>query len=129
MDVMGVEEGGEDGGERRVRGRLEGVLGAIPGSRTPTTRRVRGANKKKPVVDSWEDEELSSPSASESKSESESGLEKRCVGETPTVVTAELTESAPSWTRNQDGQSLVRVLEAFRMVKDEFDSLFYKMWS
>jgi hypothetical protein len=56
-------------------------------------------------------------------------LEKRCVGKTSTVVTAEPTESAPSWTRNQDGQSLVRVLEAFRMVKDEFDSLFYKMWS
>jgi hypothetical protein len=90
---------------------------------------VREASKKKPVAESWEDEELSSPSESEFESESDSGSGKRCGGETPAVVTGGPTESAPSWARNQDGQSLVRVFEAFRMVQHEFDGLFYKMWA
>jgi hypothetical protein len=76
-----------------------------------------GKKKKKAVVDSWEDEEVSSASESESD------------GETLAVVTADRTGSGLSSTRDGGDQSLARVYEAFRMVQREFDGLFFKMWA
>ncbi|KAK4038039.1 hypothetical protein C8A01DRAFT_37998 [Parachaetomium inaequale] len=124
MDILaGVE--GDDGsasGEGGYGVQEEGMQAA----NSTTTRMVgvekkkmgeAGKKKKKPVVDSWEDEEVSSPSESESD------------GETPAVVTADRTESGSSSTRDGGDQSLVRVYEAFRMVQREFDGLFLKMWA
>ncbi|KAK4151852.1 DEAD/DEAH box helicase [Chaetomidium leptoderma] len=124
MDIAGVE--GYDSGEEGIdESQQEGVPAA-------TTTRIVGVDKKKmgeggkkkkkPVADSWEDEVSSS-------SESESELEKGEVGETPAVLTAERTESAPGWTRDGGAQSLVKVYEAFRMVQCEFDQRFFKMWA
>ncbi len=77
--------------------------------------RENGRKKKMPVADSWEDEEVSSSSESE----------EDFVGETP----ARETENSPSWTRDGGEQSLVKVYQAFQMVRREFDELFFKMWA
>ena len=74
-------------------------------------------------MDSWEDEMSSSSSGSESE------LEKDRAGSTPVVGTPERTESAPSWTGDGGGQSLVKVYRVFQMVQHEFDGLFKKMWA
>ncbi|KAJ4307321.1 hypothetical protein N0V88_000704 [Collariella sp. IMI 366227] len=71
---------------------------------------VEKKKKKKVVVDSWEEE----------VSEEDEEEEEEADGQ---------AESVPSWDRDGDGQSLVKVYKAFRKVEQEFKALFKKMWA
>jgi len=120
----GYEDRGAEG-EREIRVEEVGALETILLADVEEKKRggkPMGKGKNKLVADSWEAEALSG-------SESELEPEERWDGETPGLVGTEGVVGAPSWTRGEGGQSLVKVYEAFRMVQSQFDEKFLKMWA
>jgi hypothetical protein len=134
-DEMLDEDDGEDGDleeeEEMLNG--EGEMLAMDGDgqkhgKVDKMDAPKKKGKKKVVADSWEDEESSSSSSS---SMSESETEESLVDAMSGLGTTESTsrESVPSWVRDTNGQSLVKVYGAFKMVKSEFGEKFRKMWA
>jgi hypothetical protein len=80
--------------------------------------------RKKVVADSWEDDDSSSTALeSETEENSVDAMSGLCETESAS------TESVPSWVRDENGQSLVKVCRAFKMVQSQFDEKFRKMWA
>ncbi|RYP53461.1 hypothetical protein DL769_010517 [Monosporascus sp. CRB-8-3] len=86
------------------------------------------AKKKKAVMESWQDDSL------DDSLDDEDELDGRPFGDDkpqPKLSSHKEAERAtpPSWMKDENGESLVKVYQAFTMLQAEFDTKFKKIWA
>ncbi|KAK3352620.1 hypothetical protein B0T25DRAFT_189350 [Lasiosphaeria hispida] len=140
VDGAEAEDAARDRAEEDAAAEEEGVGEAAKALEALKIKQAATApitkKKKKVVADSWDDDEDAASSSepdnwdedsddegsATSKSAKGSGSASKTIGSTAG------DSNVPSWDR-EDAQSLVKVHEAFSMLRDQFDEKFRKMWA
>jgi hypothetical protein len=127
LDSRDVVEGVPDAVEETGR-RFGALKVSAPTAAAPVAAKAdKKMKKKKVAAASWDDEEEeeSEPDNWDDEDEEESEEESP---PTPPTEAAGSGVATPIWSKD-DGQSLVKVCEAFKLVREQFDEKFKKMWA
>lgn len=121
--VEGVPDAVEDTGRKFGAMKVSAPAAAAP----VAAKADKKMKKKKVVAASWDDEDEaeSEPDNWDDEDEEESEEESP---PTPPTEAAGSGVATPVWSKD-DGQSLVKVCEAFKLVREQFDEKFKKMWA